>query len=409
MPNGSLEGAARLYQGGRAGRGSFLRLGTRTIEAGIGAAALHELEPAQKALAKTTTGEQRRDGHTDNKFGERKQSTTSTLSPETRPERPEALLVLPDPLIEIIALLILSGIAKIAGDALKNKLSERSRRPPRRRREGGRREPTPPVQQPEREQRELSPELLQFEQEEREKWMQRQEAHRRVIEQAQLEEQQRVQREADERKQLEEKKTRETDRGRVVCEWLEQEIQRLEIDARAENMKKYTWGNTLNVPVEIATVSNPSATEQDDETYLDRSQVGRKLSYSYQDIGEYNWTEEHWSESRDDEGHTGYSYSTHGTGSILENRREELTFGIGYFTDREHIIPQAQPYVSDPELQTGVEAYFIQRNNTVVDTEKTRATRIDEKSPTPTQLTETYVIPTEYRESFSIFKLALSD
>src|SRR5438128_1436445 len=111
MPNGSIEGAARLYQGSKAGRGSFLRLATRAVEAGIGAAAIHQLEPAQKALAKATTREQRTDGYTVSKNGELKQRTPST---QTRTAQAEALLGLPEPLTEIIAVATVLGIAGIA-------------------------------------------------------------------------------------------------------------------------------------------------------------------------------------------------------------------------------------------------------------------------------------------------------
>src|SRR5438128_7435800 len=113
MPNGSIEGAARLYQGGRAGRGSFLRLAGRVVEAGIGTAALHQLEPAQNALAKTTTREQSKEGFIASGNGEPEQSDTPTFSTETRPEQPEALLGLPEPLTEIIAATTILGLAGI--------------------------------------------------------------------------------------------------------------------------------------------------------------------------------------------------------------------------------------------------------------------------------------------------------
>src|SRR6266852_4590284 len=253
----------------------------------------------------------------------------------------------------------------------------------------------------------LSPEFQQFVEPEAREYLIRKQQRwaqaRAMQEQAQLAERQRVERETKEREQLAEKKIREAEEGKEVCQLLEQTEQIRRIVTWADNIKSQYWVNNQNTPINLEEVSTPDEKEQDDGTWIRRSHVGRKVSYDYTDVGEYNWTETSYGMGAG-EMTGGVDAIFYWTGGSEKSRREMLTFGIGYFGDRETIIQEAQMYVSDEQLREGVAAYFIQRN---IDITASGYGRIDEKSPTPSHISETFVIPVAHPEAEDIFKSRL--
>lgn len=85
---------------------------------------------------------------------------------------------------------------------------------------------------------------------------------------------------------------------------------------------------------------------------------------------------------------------THKDGETHIPQEGELSFGIGYFTDRTQIIPEAQQILSDDQLQTGVKAYYVERTYTF--REKGKAERKTYLSAIPIGYQETQETFFEY-------------
>ena len=406
MPKGSVEGAARLSQGGRAGRGSFLRL----VGAGIGAVALNQLEPAQNALAKTTTREQKRVGQTASGNEESKHNDTlTTPSTQTRTEQADVLFGLPEPVIITAAIL---GIAGIGGVVLNRIHSRRHRERRRRERQAEierqrQRTATPPVSEPQVEIRSEPPALVQLyhqyhaeqerlEAEERARELERQR-------QLQLEELRRQQKLAEEQAIAERKKKRNLEEGTKACEKLTKEVQEKGLNQLAEGFKQDFWLKQFNKNalarlyrdavqefnnISLQPITEPAVVLNDDGTERENlSKSGITISYEYRERDFLTETIElagDWHETRFE--------------SSLRTIKQELTLGIGFFSKREELIPEAQASVSEEELQKGIKAYFIRQRCT---SELYNDNRILHKPNTTTTdvQSDTIAIPYAYPEA----------
>jgi len=94
---------------------------------------------------------------------------------------------------------------------------------------------------------------------------------------------------------------------------------------------------------------------------VNNSLVGIKVSYDFTGRRHYSVsggeTRLYYASDYDNEGtlFTPPRKERHYEGKI-EN---EITFGMGYFTERAQLITEAQALVSDGELQKGVKAFFV--------------------------------------------------
>ena len=84
-----------------------------------------------------------------------------------------------------------------------------------------------------------------------------------------------------ERLKIEQKRKRENETAIKIVKTLEED---------AENKGIYLFGSKikselesiLTLPIDLSKFTHPHVTEQDDGTYIDRSQIGMELSYQYQ-------------------------------------------------------------------------------------------------------------------------------
>lgn len=342
MPNGSLEGAARLYQGGKAGRGSFLRLAGSVVGAGIVATAVHELEPAKQALAKSATREQRKNGLTASKNGEAKQSATPTSSAQIQAVQKEADSI--EPWIDgILLTAIVVGLMIAGGTATKHEEGRRN--------EGGSREPDPLIQE--------------FQQRIEEDRRQRREGEVAAREEALLEETRSRTRAAVERERLNQQKIDEIAIGKRTIQELTQKLKDDGIDQLAEDgIRNGFWKDKYHVDIQLVPVQEPAVTIKDDGkgTVINRSKSGFILSYYHKDLKYHETRREYYRGINARSDSYGYDH--------IGDEKVELYLGIGYVKPKSWIRLAGGNEVNYDypveEYEKGSRSYLLNRGDSQI-------------------------------------------
>ncbi|SRR6266700_6229029 len=179
------------------------------------------------------------------------------------------------------------------------------------------------------------------------------------------------------------RRLREAEKGGQTLQELEQEFRQQQLDRLAEEIKNSVWGNTQGVAITLTKISIPDVTEFNDGTYRNRSLVGVKLSYSYEDV--LHWSREDYIPNDEGAGITNVV-----AGSRVEIARQEFSLGIGYFGEYGKTMvdkiyyPEGLP--KDKSALEGIKSYYIRRPKSEMSSDE--------------RYRVTHVYPYEYRDAF---------
>ncbi len=163
-----------------------------------------------------------------------------------------------------------------------------------------------------------------------------------------------------EQERLEQKRKDEVTEGDKSCQVLETEMKKPEggkLDQLVEGIAMRWREQSHGVPISLSPIHKPAVTLNDDETKIDRSKVGMKLSYPYEGKEEC-WENEYHDTYNKDGFPTGSGYSRSVKVYKTATLTNVLAIGVGYF-DKESIIPEARGDISDADSQQGVLSYFV--------------------------------------------------
>lgn len=174
------------------------------------------------------------------------------------------------------------------------------------------------------------------------------------------------------------RRIRETEKGGQTLQELEQEFRQQQLDRLAEEIKNTVWRNTQGVPITLTKVSIPDVTEDNSGTYRNRSLVGVKLSYSYDDVAHWTEVERIPHPPYHDETGAGeqWTTTTNSTGkSGVQMVTQEFSFGTGYFgrwnrtlghantlpAEEQRKLPMGDYDKEGTPYYKGVKSYFVRK------------------------------------------------